>query len=180
MSITFKHKMVWLKNKYLLLLLPFWLHSCSICSHSSSKVSDAETSIIGDVRSQSKLAPQHSLLTVGYPVISDTISSQILNRICYTLSYNSKTRQPNWVMWKLMGEHIMSRQEGVWNEYHEDMNMEEVLLLLTNGETCSLVEQHRMQMRFVQQSLTVRTFPALVIMDMLAVIMPTFFFPSLL
>ena len=67
-----------------------------------------------------------------------------------------------------------------WNEYHEDMNMEEVLLLLTNGETCSLVEQHRMQMRFVQQSLTVRTFPALVIMDMLAVIMPTFFFPSLL
>lgn len=112
------------KSKYLLCLLPFWLNLCGTCSHSNSNVLDAEKSIVGNVGSQSKSAPLHSLITVGHPVISDTISSRILNRICYTLSYNSKTRQPNWVMWKLMGEHVMSRQEGVWNEYHEDMDIE--------------------------------------------------------
>ena len=113
------------KNLYILLLLPFLLHSCCTCSHSSSNELDVEKSIVSDVHSQNRLPTQQSLLKVGHPIISDTISSQILNCVCYTLSYNCKTRQPNWVMWQLKREYVMERQNGVWNEYHEDLNIEE-------------------------------------------------------
>ena len=106
------------------MLLPFWLNSCSTCSHSSCNDLDAKKDIVGDVHSQSELALQQTFPKVGFPIISDSISSQLLNRICYTLSYNSNTRQPNWVMWQLKREHIMKRQDGVWNEYHEDLSIE--------------------------------------------------------
>ena len=56
---------------------------------------------------------------VGYPTLSDTIPSRIIERICYTVSYNNSTFMPNWVMWQLKGEQVMKRKEGVWNEYHE-------------------------------------------------------------
>ena len=62
---------------------------------------------------------------VGYPVISDTISSRLLKRYCYTVSYNKMTRQPNWVMWELRGEHVMNRKEGVWNDYRVDEELPE-------------------------------------------------------
>jgi len=64
-----------------------------------------------------------TLSEVGYPVISDTISTTLLTRYCYSLSYNQKTRQPNWVMWQLTGEHVMKRKDGVWNEYREDLEL---------------------------------------------------------
>ena len=60
------------------------------------------------------------LSDVGLPILPDSISNQILERYCYTVSYNKFTRQPNWVMWKLTGDHVMQRKEGVWNEYKED------------------------------------------------------------
>ena len=62
----------------------------------------------------------NTLSAVGYPVISDTIPNSILERYCYTTSYNPKTRQPNWVMWQLTDEHVMKRKEGIWNDYRED------------------------------------------------------------
>lgn len=62
---------------------------------------------------------------VGYPTLSDTIPSRIIERICYTVSYNKSTFMPNWVMWQLKGEQVMKRKEGVWNEYQEDPEIEE-------------------------------------------------------
>ena len=54
-----------------------------------------------------------TLSTVGFPLINDTIPSTIINRICYTVSYNPTTRQPNWVMWQLTDKHVMKKKEGV-------------------------------------------------------------------
>lgn len=79
------------------ILLTVTLQSCSRCTNSSiaSKVE-------------------------CYPVISDTIPSIILERRCYTVSYNATTRQPNWVMWQLNGNHVIPKKDGVWNDYKED------------------------------------------------------------
>jgi endonuclease G len=66
-----------------------------------------------------------SVLSVGYPDISDTIPSEVIERICYSVSYNNTTRLPNWVMWELTGDHVMQRKEGVWNEYREDLEIKE-------------------------------------------------------
>ncbi|UKK47312.1 DNA/RNA non-specific endonuclease [Prevotella sp. E9-3] len=64
-----------------------------------------------------------TLPEVGYPVIPDTIHEKLLERYCYSVSYNKFTRQPNWVMWQLTGEHVIKRKEGVWNEYREDTEL---------------------------------------------------------
>ena len=64
-----------------------------------------------------------TLSVVGYPVIPDSISDNLLVRYCYTASYNAKTRQPNWVMWQLTEDHVMQRKEGIWNEYREDIDL---------------------------------------------------------
>ena len=64
-----------------------------------------------------------TLSDISYPIIADTIPSLILERYCYTVSYNSQTRQPNWVMWELTDDHVMKRKDGVWNEYREDQEL---------------------------------------------------------
>lgn len=64
-----------------------------------------------------------TLSEVGLPHFSDTIPSILLERCCYSVSYNPQTRQPNWVMWQLAGEHVMKRKKDVWNEYREDMSL---------------------------------------------------------
>ena len=64
-----------------------------------------------------------TLADVGFSVIPDSISSSWLERYCYTTSYNKVTRQPNWVMWQLTGDHVMQRKEGIWNEYREDADL---------------------------------------------------------
>ena len=60
---------------------------------------------------------------VGYPILADTIPTLLFERLCYSVSYNPETRQPNWVMWQLTGEHVMNRKEDVWNEYREDLEL---------------------------------------------------------
>lgn len=61
-------------------------------------------------------------LTEGYcPVPRKDISSQILHRKGYTVSYNKETLQPNWVAWHLTADHT----DGEWarpsgNAFHED------------------------------------------------------------
>lgn len=67
--------------------------------------------------------PWSSRSDMGYPIIPDTIPSLLLERYCYSVSYNKFTRQPNWVMWQLTGEHVMKRKDGVWNEYREDSEL---------------------------------------------------------
>ena len=82
-------------------------------------VSDDSKSVVEDEYRE----PWSSLSDIGYPIISDTIPSILLERYCYSVSYNSFTRQPNWVMWQLTGEHVMPKKEGVWNEYREDTEL---------------------------------------------------------
>lgn len=93
--------------KSLLLLLIVSVQSCSMCMHQKAKESDVvEDSVL--IRE-----PWSTLNEVGYPVVTDTIPSIILERYCYSVSYNPETRQPNWVMWQLTGEHVMTKKEGI-------------------------------------------------------------------
>ena len=109
------------KNLIVILLVIMTLQSCGTCSH------HVNTSVVSD----SVEAPYVShgrevwstLADVGFPVIPDSISSSWLERYCYTTSYNKVTRQPNWVMWQLTGDHVMQRKEGIWNEYREDPDL---------------------------------------------------------
>ena len=52
--------------------------------------------------------------------ISKSISSTILKRVAYITSYNTKTRNPNWVAWHLTSEHL----DGPYNRkgvpYYDD------------------------------------------------------------
>lgn len=113
--------MITQRFRYILLLLPLVLHSCSMCSHSIQEGTDVE----GQDTYQDGNKNRSSFLSIGHPVISDTIPSEIFERICYTLSYNRTTRQPNWVMWELTGNHVMKRKENIWNEYREDPAVDE-------------------------------------------------------
>ncbi len=113
------------KYRYLLLVLPFFLYSCNMCSRSIHEdVSVEEQSV--DVNNDDTLEFYNSTLSsAGFPIMPDTIPSKIFERICYTVSYNIVTRQPNWVMWQLSSDHVMKRKDDVWNEYHEDVEIEE-------------------------------------------------------
>lgn len=112
------------RNKYLfpLLLLLISLHSCSMCTQHTNADDDDDTVVFGKEGNNGEKA---SLDVVGYPIISDTIPSKIFKRICYSLSYNNNTRQPNWVMWQLKGENVLQRKNNVWNEYREDFDITE-------------------------------------------------------
>lgn len=109
--------------QHVFLLLSVVFQSCSMCS--STKV---DTSVVLDdsmpaVESGYRKAWSSTLSTIGYPIISDTIPNLLLERYCYSVSYNKFTRQPNWVMWELTDEHVMKKKDGVWNEYREDTDL---------------------------------------------------------
>jgi len=88
-----------------------------------------DTSVVSesaeDVQIEKKRGVWNTLLDVGFPVFSDTLPSILLERYCYTVSYNKVTRQPNWVMWQLTDEHVIPKKDGVWNEYREDYEIGE-------------------------------------------------------
>lgn len=107
-----------LNLRYLSLLLLVFFQSCSMCS--SKKMNP---SIATDIEETALREPWSSLANIGYPIIADSIPSLILERYCYTVSYNKTTRQPNWVMWELTDNHVMKRKDGVWNEYREDPDL---------------------------------------------------------
>lgn len=100
------------------------LYSCSLCSQQKVNTSAVGNSVEETLKSNDREG-WSNLPKIGYPILSDTISSRILERYCYTVSYNPKTRQPNWVMWQLTDEHVMQKKEGVWNEYREDYDINE-------------------------------------------------------
>ena len=99
--------------KYILFILIIILHGCSKCS----KQEKIDGSHIEDRNLWNDLS------IVGLPSIPDTIPSTILERYCYTVSYNHMKKQPNWVMWELKGEHVMKKKKGVWNKYQEDRSI---------------------------------------------------------
>lgn len=110
--------------QYAFVLLFVTFQSCSICSQQNVDTSAVSESSEGNQRCEAHEA-WSTLLDVGYPIISDTISDVLLERYCYTVSYNKGTRQPNWVMWQLTDEHVMQKKDGVRNEYREDSDIRE-------------------------------------------------------
>lgn len=105
-----------------IVLLCILFQSCSICSqHNVNKsavvdsLEETQTDVIREVWS--------TLPDLGCPVIPDSILNKLLEKYCYTVSYNAKTRQPDWVMWKLTEEHVMPKKNGVWNECREDTDL---------------------------------------------------------
>lgn len=108
--------------KYVLLLLFTTLQSCSMCSQQNMSTSTMQESTEeGQIKKKSE--SWSTLLDVGAPIIPDTLPNILLKRYCYSVSYNNITRQPNWVMWQLTGEHVMKRKDDVWNEYREDTEL---------------------------------------------------------
>ena len=85
----------------------------------TSVVSDDSESVVEDEYRE----PWSTLSNIGYPIISDTVPSLLLERYCYSVSYNKLTRQPNWVMWQLTGEHVIPKKDGIWNEYRDDIEL---------------------------------------------------------
>ena len=102
------------KLRYVFVLLVAAFQSCG-----SSAVSEE----IETVPASHEREVWSTLADVGYPIIPDSVASRVLERYCYTASHNKETRQPNWVMWQLTGDHVMNRKEGVWNEYREDLDL---------------------------------------------------------
>lgn len=100
-------------------LLTAFLHSCSMCSQQKVD-SSVVSNTFEEIQANESREVWSTLSDVGYPVIPDSIPDKLLVRYCYTVSYNAKTRQPNWVMWQLTKDHVMQRKDGVWNEYRED------------------------------------------------------------
>lgn len=108
--------------KYALLLLFTTLQSCSMCSQQNMSTSTKQESTEeGQIKKKSE--SWSTLLDVGAPIIPDTLPNILLKKYCYSVSYNNITRQPNWVMWRLTGEHVMPKKDGVWNEYREDTEL---------------------------------------------------------
>lgn len=109
-----------LQNGIVLLCILF--QSCSMCSQQNVNTS-VVTDSLEETQANVSREVWSTLPDVGYPVIPDSIPDKLLEKYCYTVSYNTKTRQPNWVMWQLTEDHVMQRKEGVWNEYREDEDL---------------------------------------------------------
>ncbi len=106
-----------LRHVYVLLVI-ITFQSCGTCSQHHVNSGGVEAHQVNHGREV-----WSSLAEVGYPVIPDSLASRVLERYCYTASHNKKTRQPNWVMWQLTGDHVMQHKEGIWNEYREDADL---------------------------------------------------------
>lgn len=109
-------------KQYVIVLFLVFFQACSMCSFRKMDTSvvsdDSNTELESGYRE-----PWSNLSVMGYPHIADTIPSLLLERCCFTVSYNKIIRQPNWVMWQLTEEHVMKRKDGVWNEYREDLEL---------------------------------------------------------
>ena len=57
------------------------------------------------------------------PAMPGYVPSQILERLGYITSYNHDTKCPNWVAWKLTGNHTNGPYRRENYEFHEDMDV---------------------------------------------------------
>lgn len=53
----------------------------------------------------------------------DGVDEQLLLRTSYIVSYNKKTKCPNWVAWRLTREHANGDVSRMGNAYHEDLEV---------------------------------------------------------
>ena len=81
-----------------------------------------------DIESEQDKATRKNFVDVngkdvnGIVLLPPNISSQLLSRTAYCLSYNKDTRCPNWVAWNLVADHA----DGEWarsNDYREDYDV---------------------------------------------------------
>ena len=59
------------------------------------------------------------LAAVGYPIIPSDVPHRLIERGAYVASYDSATRQPNWVMWRLTADRTKGEAHRPGN-FHED------------------------------------------------------------
>lgn len=57
------------------------------------------------------------------PITPARTSEIILHRTGYTSSYNTETKQPNWVAWHLTKEHVQGKIRRASNAWHEDTDV---------------------------------------------------------
>lgn len=122
----YKSNMILKSNGILGVFITLSMCSCSMCSHLDQNSQNVSHMDIDSYPTEDKAAMWSSIKKIGYPLISDTIPSRLFERICYSVSYNKETRQPNWVMWELTSNHVNRRKDGIWNDYREDNDIEEM------------------------------------------------------
>lgn len=95
----------------------------------------------GDTKSRSKQHALEPLPLIGESIADDNavepgiaidfsevgtvgkikdVDEQFLSRTSYLVSYNKKTKCPNWVAWRLTGEHANGDVSRMGNAFHED------------------------------------------------------------
>lgn len=103
---------------------------------SSVKDDTGKGGIIEDVKDEGEKANKNDIdtETLLFPLIIDTIPSQILTRLAYVTSYNRDTKCPNWVAWHLTSEHTSGpyKRDGV--PYYDDENNVIGIDSLTNDD----------------------------------------------
>ena len=107
-----------MKNVCLTCILIGCLVSCA-CRSSRPSNKNNTTSYSIDLKKEGS-----NIEDIGYTKIPDTIPSLIFKRIGYTVSYNIETKQPNWVTWNLTADKVIQKKEGVWNDYVEDIKLD--------------------------------------------------------
>jgi endonuclease G len=106
--------------KYVRLFLPAVILLLAIsCSKRAKTVDDDEevaSTLVGTV----------DVMTKGWleiPVYEAGKENKILRRKGYTTSYNRRTKQPDWVAWRLTKQHTYGDNRRDFMEFHEDMEV---------------------------------------------------------
>ncbi|MCR5065144.1 MAG: DNA/RNA non-specific endonuclease [Bacteroidales bacterium] len=100
----------------LFLCLLLFVPSCRQASSQETIYGSNSSAANGAEKSDPRLWSKN----VGLPQIADSIAQQLLWRKAYVVSYNSDTRQPNWVAWKLTAEHADGNIQRPATAWHDD------------------------------------------------------------
>lgn len=84
----------------------------------SIEANEMEAEVINPVPREDESLPD-STINLCTTLLPDSIPQQLLIRKAYIVSYNSKTKQPNWVAWHLIASHT-DGPVGRLGNFHED------------------------------------------------------------
>lgn len=84
-----------------------------------------ENTSYGTGTANSNSLPQDNKDEYGLPAPSSNLPEQILRRTGYTVSYNKKTKTPNWVAWHLTAKHLEGTEKRPRKAFHEDEDVVE-------------------------------------------------------
>jgi len=71
---------------------------------------------------QQEISNQHAD-AIEIPILLKKVPNLVLRRYGYSVSYNKSTRCPNWVAWKLTGDHTYGPYRRENYDFHEDMDV---------------------------------------------------------